>query len=86
MYPTTIRYCIQDINQGLYKSVSEMKTARALRFQLYFLSEYLRYFSFLLIFVQSLEQTFSKSRDREYGQSVWASSNKNNVDINLILI
>ena len=41
-YSLTFRYCIQDINCTLYKTVSEMKYARALRFQLYFLNEYIR--------------------------------------------
>ncbi|KAL5267291.1 hypothetical protein ACHWQZ_G004360 [Mnemiopsis leidyi] len=35
-------YCIQDINYNLYKTVSEMKYARALRYQLFFLKEYIR--------------------------------------------
>ena len=36
------RYCIQDINYNLYKTVNEMKYARALRYQLFFLKEYIR--------------------------------------------
>lgn len=35
-------YCIQDINYNLYKTVNEMKYARALRYQLFFLNEYIR--------------------------------------------